>query len=69
MRVAELLALPVGQRVLWSAPEVDGVVAERDGDLVHIRLTDGVDIDVDPSDEDAADIAGCLERADESAAD
>jgi hypothetical protein len=68
MRVAELLALSVGQRVLWSAPEVDGVVAGRDGDLVHIRLSDGVDIDVDANDEDGAEIAGCLERADGPAA-
>jgi hypothetical protein len=69
MRVAELLALPVGQRVLWSAPEVDGVVAGRDGGLVHIRLSDGVDIDEDPDDEDLAELAGCLERTDEPTAD
>jgi hypothetical protein len=69
MRVAELLALSVGQRVLWVALEVDGVVAGRDGGLVHIRLSDGVDIDVDPDDEDLAELAGCLQWADESADD
>ena len=69
MKVAELLTLPVGQRLHWAALGLDGVVSGRDGALAHIRLSDGVHIEVDPDDEDLVVLARCLERADELAAD
>jgi hypothetical protein len=69
MKVAELLTLPVGQRLRWDALGLRGIVARRDGALVHIRLSDGVRIEVDPDDEDLVVLARSLERVDELAAD
>jgi hypothetical protein len=69
MKVAELLALPVGQRLRWDTLGLRGIVSRRDGPLVHIRLSDGVHIEVDPDDEDLVVLARCLEQADKLVAD
>jgi hypothetical protein len=65
MKVAELLALPVGERLRWDTLGLRGIVSRRDGPLVHIRLSDGVHIEVDPDDDDLVVLARCLERAEE----
>jgi hypothetical protein len=69
MKVAELLTLPVGQRLRWDALGLDGVVTGRDGARMHVRLSDGVHLEVDPDDEDLVVLARCLERVDELVAD
>jgi hypothetical protein len=67
MKVAELLTLPVGQRLHWAALGLNGIVTGRDGARMHVRLSDGVHIEVDPDDKDVVVLARCLERMDEPA--
>jgi hypothetical protein len=63
MTIAELLALPVGQRVWWELHEVGGWVVDRAEGGPRIVWDDGQDTTVDPGDDDLAEFADTLERA------
>jgi hypothetical protein len=62
--VPELLALPIGQRVIWGydphAPVVAGEVVGRTPEGSHIRWDDGQEFIVSPDDNDLAEFAGTL---------
>ena len=64
MTVPELLALPIGQRVIWGydplAPVVAGEVVGRTLEGSHIRWDDGQVFIVSPDDDDLAEFAGTL---------
>jgi hypothetical protein len=68
MTVAELLALPVGQRVLWTpdafSPVLEGQVAQRRGDEFDIVWADGTDATVYTHDDDLAEFAANMELCD-----
>jgi hypothetical protein len=73
MTVAELLALPVGQRVRWTpdafSSVLEGQVTQRRGDEFDIVWADGTDATVYTHDDDLAEFAGNMERCDEPFAD
>jgi hypothetical protein len=68
MTVAELLALPVGQRVRWTpdpdSPVLEGQVTRRRSDEFDIVWADGTDATVYTHDDDLPEFAANMELCD-----
>ena len=66
MTVAELLALPVGQRLAWEEWRLEGEVVASGGGHLRIRWAGGEEAVIDPEDGDTdlGEFAAILERAD-----